>query len=133
MLLEESPAFEGQTYVDTMNPEAIREFIRMTHETYENWIGEEFGETVQAIFTDEPRIGKHLQISRAESKEDVTLPYTEYLADQMRQKWKMDPLDKMPECVWQLPEENGAYFVTDIWICVRMLYYCVYGSDRGVV
>ncbi len=110
MLLEESSAFEGQTYVDTMNPEAIREFVHVTHETYANWIGEEFGETLQAIFTDEPRIGKHTLISRAESEEDVTLPYTEYLADQMRRKWAMDPLDKMPECVWQLPEGEWSVF-----------------------
>ena len=40
----------------------------------------------------------------------MTLPYTEYLADQMRQKWKMDPLDKMPECVWQLPEGEWSVF-----------------------
>lgn len=103
-LLEEEAWFEDQAYVDTMNPEAVREFIRVTHEAYYKNIGEEFGAAVPAIFTDEPRMGKHSQLRLAQSQEDVTLPYTDYLAKTMREQYGMDPLDIVPEYVWNLTD-----------------------------
>ena len=42
-MAEESPWFQGQTYVDTMNPEAIDEFIAVTHERYKSALGADFG------------------------------------------------------------------------------------------
>ena len=47
--------FNNQAYVDTLNGEAIREFISLTHETYYKEFADEFGETMPAIFTDEPQ------------------------------------------------------------------------------
>ncbi len=101
-LMEEEHWFEDQTYVDTMNPKAIRAFLDVTHEAYYHYVGEEFGKQIPAIFTDEPRIGKHPQISFSDSHEDVTLPYTEFFAEQMKKRYGMDPLDIVPEYVWEL-------------------------------
>lgn len=103
-LMEEESWFEDQAYVDTMNPEAIAEFIRVTHEAYYRKLGEEFGAAVPAIFTDEPRMGKHAQIRSGLSGEDVTLPYTDYLAETMKNRCGTDPLDIVPEYVWDLTE-----------------------------
>lgn len=41
---------------DLLNPQAVACFIRLTHEVYAQHIGEYFGSTVTAIFTDEPNI-----------------------------------------------------------------------------
>lgn len=41
------------TYVDTMNPKAIRHFLETTHERYRKRFGVEFGKTIKGIFTDE--------------------------------------------------------------------------------
>lgn len=41
------------TYVDTMNPAAIRCYLDTTHEVYKKKLGDTFGETVKGIFTDE--------------------------------------------------------------------------------
>lgn len=41
------------TYVDTMNPEAIRHFLKVTHERYQKELGEDWGKTVKGIYTDE--------------------------------------------------------------------------------
>lgn len=41
---------------DLLNPQAVACFIRLTHEVYARHIGEYFGSTVTAIFTDEPNI-----------------------------------------------------------------------------
>ncbi|MBP1993676.1 sugar-binding domain-containing protein [Paenibacillus eucommiae] len=40
-------------YLDTMNPEAVRKFLDMTHEQYAARFGEHFGHTVAGVFTDE--------------------------------------------------------------------------------
>ncbi len=101
-VMDEEAWFEDQAYVDTMNPDAIAEFIRVTHEAYYQYVGEEFGAVVPAIFTDEPRLGKHLQISTAMSKEDVTLPYTDYFAEKMQSQYGINPLDIVPEYIWEL-------------------------------
>ena len=101
-LMPEGPAFGGEAYVDTMNPAAIARFLEVSHASYEAHVGEEFGKTIPAIFTDEPRIGKHVQLSYAESHEDVTIPYTEYFAEEMKRRTGIDPLDVVPEYIWQL-------------------------------
>ena len=41
---------------DLLNPEAVQAFIRLTHERYYEVLGEHFGSTVIAMFTDEPDI-----------------------------------------------------------------------------
>ncbi len=100
-IMEEEQWFEAQAYVDTMNPEAIARFLELTHEAYYRETGSEFGKTVPAIFTDEPRLGKHAPISCALSGEDVSLPYTDYLAEQMERRYGIDPLDIAPEYIWE--------------------------------
>ena len=46
--------FNGFTYLDTLNPAAVRAFIRTTHEAYSRKFGRHFGRLVPGIFTDEP-------------------------------------------------------------------------------
>ncbi len=44
-------------YVDTLNPAAIRRFIDLTHERYQQRFGAEFGRSIHAIFVDETAPG----------------------------------------------------------------------------
>lgn len=104
-IMEEEQWFEDQAYADTMNPNAVARFIALTHEAYYVRVGDAFGKTVPAIFTDEPRIGKHVQPAFAESDEDITLPYTDFFAEKMLEKYGVDPLNVVPEYIWELP--NG--------------------------
>ncbi|MDN4602175.1 glycosyl hydrolase [Paenibacillus sp. F6_3S_P_1C] len=46
----------GDTYTDLMNPDTVKLFIETNYEPYREAVGEEFGKTVQGIFTDEPTI-----------------------------------------------------------------------------
>ena len=41
---------------DLLNPDAIAKFIRITYDAYYNRLGEYFGKTISAIFTDEPNL-----------------------------------------------------------------------------
>lgn len=54
--MQESPWYNDQTYVDVMNREAVLRFLEITHERYYEVLGEEFGRSIPAIFTDEPQI-----------------------------------------------------------------------------
>jgi hypothetical protein len=42
------------SYLDTLNPDAVKRFIELTHEVYAACFEEDFGATVDGIFTDEP-------------------------------------------------------------------------------
>jgi len=41
------------TFIDPVNPEAVRLFIEHTHEKYRKYFGHEFGKTIKGIFADE--------------------------------------------------------------------------------
>lgn len=138
-VMEEEAWFEDQAYVDTMNPDAIAEFIRVTHEAYYQYVGEEFGAAVPAIFTDEPRLGKHEQISSAMSGEDVTLPYTDYFAEEMQRQYGIDPLDIVPEYIWDLAEgvfSANRYhyrnFAAECFVSVFMDQICEWCEEHDI-
>ncbi|MEX1119032.1 MAG: hypothetical protein WEB60_09580 [Terrimicrobiaceae bacterium] len=49
--------FNGGTYLNTLDKTAVGEFLRLTHEQYQKFCGQEFGATIPGIFTDEPHHG----------------------------------------------------------------------------
>ena len=65
--------FNGASYVDLMNPEAVKYFIKCTHEKYKEHCGEFFGKEIPGIFTDEPcyLMEGHYNVP--------ALPWSEYL------------------------------------------------------
>lgn len=67
--------FNGASYVDLMNPEAVKEFIKCTHERYKSSCGEYFGKGIEGIFTDEPCY------LMEKLYEVPVLPWSEYLPD----------------------------------------------------
>ncbi len=113
MLLQPEDWFQGQTYIDVMNPEAVRSFINITHEAYFREIGSAFGSAVPAIFTDEPRMetrtNRHpKQLKSADDHGDVIIPWSDALRERMLEENGMDILDIAPALVWELPESGFA-------------------------
>lgn len=96
--------FNGQSYVDSLNPKAIRYFLDVTHEKYKGAVGEEFGKTIPSIFTDEPQFGRKHQLGTAASEEEIMLPFTDDLPRTYGEKYGEDLLDHIPELLWELPE-----------------------------
>jgi hypothetical protein len=62
--VEEHHKYWGHS-VDVLNPDAVRRFIRLTHERYWNQIGDRFGTSIHSIFTDETAPGWSERIPRA--------------------------------------------------------------------
>ena len=89
-------------YVDTMNKEAIREFINITYEGYKKAVGDKFGKSVPAIFTDEPKVPIKEVKELSHDLKDVSLPWTQDFADTYRDAYGDDITDYLPELVWEL-------------------------------
>jgi len=95
--------YNGQAYVDTLNPEAIQEFVNITHERYARALGRQFGKSVPAIFTDEPQVSRRGTLASPDDEKGVSLPWTDDFADTYRQTYGEDILDLVPELFFELP------------------------------
>ena len=100
---ESSSWFNGETYLDTMNPEAVSRFIAVTHEKYREQTGGKFGNTIPGIFTDEPN---YLHFSK------MALPWTAAMPEKFQEKYHcsitahlpelfFDPADGLSQLRWQ--------------------------------
>lgn len=114
-------AYNNQSYVDTMSKEAVDEFIRITYETYKHTVGEEFGRTVPAIFSDEPNIMFPSLLPSGFSECDARLGWTMDFDDTYLEEYGDDILKQLPELVFAMPDNKG--------MAVRYQYY-KHLSDR---
>ncbi|MBQ7920983.1 MAG: hypothetical protein IJ325_00175 [Clostridia bacterium] len=94
----------GQTYVDTMNPEAIGKFIEVTYDAYSQKVGSEFGKAVPAIFTDEPAVAFKTRLKASSAKEKLIFSWTDDFEDTYTAAYGESLLAKLPELVWNLPD-----------------------------
>lgn len=93
--------YNGQTYLDTMNPEAVKKFIEVTHEKYAKEIPESLGKTVPGIFTDEPNYST----------------WTDGVPARFREMYGYDLLDHLPELYYDVDGKKTSR--------VRLNYYNV--------
>lgn len=100
----ETTWFNGQTYVDTMNPKAIQKFIETTYERYQETVGDDFGGLVPAIFTDEPQFVRKKTLGFAQEKTDVVLPWTDDVPQTYMAAYGEDIMENLPQLLWDLPE-----------------------------
>ena len=119
----ESGWYNNNTYVDSLSGEAIQKFIEITHEAYYSEVGEEFGKTIPAVFTDEPAHSDLEQLAFAHDTNDITLSWTPDFDESFFKEYRFDIKDKLPELVWNL--ENNE---------ISRARYCYHNhiSDRLV-
>ncbi len=96
-----SPWYNGQAYVNTLDKKAIEKFIELVHERYADVVGEEFGKTVPAIFTDEPHFAFAKNLMSATEEADVVLPWTDDLTETYALAYNGEKLlENIPELIW---------------------------------
>ncbi|MGI5884729.1 MAG: hypothetical protein ACOX83_07190 [Candidatus Spyradocola sp.] len=100
----ESPWYNNQTYVNTLDKAAIERFVQITHERYKEVVGDEFGGVVPSIFTDEPQFTRKTTLGFAGEKKDVVLPWTDDLPKTYEEAYGESLLNHLPEFFWELPE-----------------------------
>lgn len=98
--------FNNEAYLDVLNPRAVDRFIEITHEAYYCALGEHFGETVPAIFTDEPQFSQKSMLGFAKERERVTLPWTDDFRSTYEEAYGCDFFETFPECIWELPKDQ---------------------------
>ncbi len=88
--------YNGGSYLDTLNPEAVSAFLRHTYDAYAREVGEEFGKAVPGIFTDEPHYGKFFHPDK--------LPFTERLPEQFMEKYGYPLAEALPALFFNTPD-----------------------------
>lgn len=113
--------FNNQTYVDSLNPEAMARFIEVTHERYKEAVGDSFGKSVPAIFTDEPQFSHKGILPFAEVPKDLHLPWTPDLDSSFARDFGEPILDHLPEVIWDLPnrEPSKWRYLFHEWVAER--------------
>lgn len=107
--------YNNQSYLDTLNPEAVAKFLEITHECYKRKLGNEFGKNIPAIFTDEPRFEFKQMLTFADGHEDRKISWTYDLPKTFSQAYGLDLTEHLPEIFWDLPDNCASR--------VRYLYY----------
>ncbi|MDR0525055.1 MAG: hypothetical protein LBG90_04215 [Spirochaetaceae bacterium] len=99
-----SPWYNYQTYVNTLDPGAIQEFIKITHTKYEAWFARDFGGLIPAIFTDEPQFTRKGMLHSGQDEQDVLLPWTDDIPKTFSEAYPgEDLIGGLPELLWELP------------------------------
>ncbi|MBA4388559.1 MAG: hypothetical protein C0404_11295, partial [Verrucomicrobia bacterium] len=120
--------FGNQGYVDTMNPAAIREFIRVTHEEYRKRVGGEFGKTVPGIFTDEPYHGK---VGWKTKSGEFCQPWTDNLPAVFKRRYGYDVIPLLPDLFYMVngqPCSRVRYHYNE---CITHLFVDAFARQIG--
>lgn len=95
-----SPWYGNTWYVDLLKPGVTEKFLEITLEPYRKRFGDQFGQRIPGVFTDEPRL---------ESRGGV--PWSEGIPAAFEKRWGYSILDHLPSLVrpigdWQRVRHN---------------------------
>jgi len=107
-LMLQDDSYNGDTYLDTLNPQAVNYFIETTHEAYKKNVGDLFGKEIKGIFMDEPHRGTLFNDLGTYNKNHSNMaPYTESLFSEYSKMWGEDLHLMIPEIFYRAV--NGAW------------------------
>ena len=89
--------YNGETYLDTLNPAAVEKFIEVTHEVYKKECGDKFGKSVPGIFSDEP--------CYIHGDASDRMPWTDDLPEKFKERYGYDLLEYLPELFFDIELE----------------------------
>jgi hypothetical protein len=105
---QKSNWFNGETYIDVLNPEAVAYFLKLTFtDGYDRHFKANYGKEVPGVFTDEP----NYQTGRGRDR--TIFPWTRRFPEIFREKRGYDLLDKLPLLVQDLPGYEQVRY--DFW------------------
>lgn len=125
--------FNDQTYLDTLNPEAVRKFIEITHEAYYREVGEHFGGVCPAIFTDEPSFGLVNSIGglNVPVGRFRTSPWTGKFVALFKERFGYDILDHLPELFFPMRDQKYSKALYDYMEEITSLFVNSYTRQIG--
>ncbi|MBO5991091.1 MAG: hypothetical protein J6R00_05520, partial [Lentisphaeria bacterium] len=117
--------YNGESYLDTLNPEAVDKFIEVTHEAYRREIADKFGKAVPGIFTDEPN---YSQVSGVDGDR---VQWTDALPEKFEERFGYSILDKLPELFMFSCEERFSKVRHDFYDLCAELFTRAFGERIG--
>lgn len=133
-LAPESSWYNGYTYLDTLSHEAVREFIKVTHEAYLKNVGKEFGGTIPGIFTDEPNFGGAISAARRKYENEKNAgqtAWTDRLPEVFKKRYGYDIMDRLPEIFLDVDGKTVSPARHDYMDCLTFLFSDAFGRQIG--
>lgn len=131
---EEEPRnawFNGYTYLDVLNPDAVKRFIEVTYERYKRELGEEFGGAVPAIFTDEPHYWRYANLVPLPWPGAADAPWTPRLPELFRERFGYDLAGHLPELFYDCPERAQSPARYHYWQLLTELFVNSFTRQLG--
>lgn len=97
----DTPWFNNQAYVNTLDKKAIRRFLDVTHERYYEEIGSDFGSNIKSIFTDEPQTTHKGMLTTPFDRVQVLTAYTDDFDETFRKKYGYSLIEHLPEIFYE--------------------------------
>ena len=117
-----SPWYNGYTYLDTLSHEAVRQYIRVTHEAYRREVGKSFGPLVPGIFTDEPNYGW---------LPDTAVPWTAKLPAVFRERYGYDLVAHLVELFYDVDGQAVSRARWSFADCITFLFVDAFSRQIG--
>ena len=131
--------YNGGTYVDTLNPEAIACFIKTAYEGYAARFQDKFGSSIGAIFTDEPNYrsalfsenAKTVRKSESRTEPPKLLPWTARLPEFFRKEYDYDIIDHLPELFYDADGREFSKLRCHYYNLITQLFVNAYTRQIG--
>ncbi len=97
-------AHPGMNYgaqLDCFMDEAVKKFIEVTYERYYNKVGEYFGDTIPAFFTDESTVSPKTTLSKSVNDGEILLSWTTDYSLSFKKDFGYDLVEKLPEIFFE--------------------------------
>ncbi len=120
-----NPWYNGQTYLDTLNPEATAKFIEVTHDAYAKRFGKDLGGAIPGIFTDEPNHKSPVRIEPLPEGAGYTLhslAWTGGLPAAFRALAGYDIVPRIPEIIYGVGGVDARRLRWDFNNCLTELF-----------
>jgi hypothetical protein len=124
---KESDWYNGYTYLDTLNPEAVKQFIKITYENYKKHCGKYFGSVIPGIFTDEPNYGCQFFIL----DDGIGISWTDKLPVVFQKRYGYDICDKLPEIYFNFKNEKISKTRYHYFDCITYLFVDSFAKQIG--
>ena len=115
-------------YLDTMNPAAVAEFIRLTHDVYAQRYGKDFGDLVPGIFTDEPHYGFDWNPPAGTVYQVV---WTSHMLEEFQRRRRYDLIPRLPELVVMAEEGEFSRVRHDFYQTATELFVEAFSQQIG--
>lgn len=126
--------YNNAPYIDILDADAVAKFIEITYEAYAEAVGEEFGEVVPAMFTDEPsfhcRLPEH-KVASALGEADIAYTWTAKMEEQYQVRYGEDLLERLPELVWKKLDGSDSVIKYRYYELCAELFYQSFSAQCG--